>query len=256
MADSSESPRKTLDDIRRELDAEYPVESEAETPVLVAQDDYAVAVECSSSVAGRRAPGRRHAMVAGLGGIAVSLLLIAGYVVVHREPVRLNAVASVREIIAQPVAPVVSSAALGELERELKALRADLKALADRLERWDSRIGGMESRVQGVESSMRRRADDAAPAAAPRPAKRTAAAPRPHDVPPAEELVLPPEAPTPPPTTTDVAESRQASADPDVPPTLRQKLRAEWRTIKQGFAGAGDDFKAVMRDFTRKVAGE
>jgi hypothetical protein len=41
-----------------------------------------------------------------------------------------------------------------------------------------------------------------------------------------------------------------------VPPTLRQKLRAEWRTIKQGFAGAGDDFKAVMRDFTRKVAGE
>jgi hypothetical protein len=301
MAHSSESPRKTLDDIRRELDAEYPVAAEAETPV------HAAAVQCPSPVARRRELGRRHIMVAALGGVGALLLLLVGYAVVSLGPMRPNALASARETSApngaaakaaresrdaRPVPPMVSPTVLTELERELKALRSDLKALADRLERSDSRIGGMESRVQGVESSMRRLAGDAATAAA----ERTVAAPRrkaespppvvaiapsaapltapeserwipvrapsperataPQDVRPAVELVMPPEAPTPPPTTTDVAESRPVSADSDVPATLPQKLRAEWRTIKQGFATAGDDFKAVMRDFARKVAGD
>jgi len=41
------------------------------------------------------------------------------------------------------------------------------------------------------------------------------------------------------------------SPEPSEPTTFRQKLRAEWRTIKEGFAGAGDDFKAVL-GFGRK----
>jgi hypothetical protein len=50
--------------------------------------------------------------------------------------------------------------------------------------------------------------------------------------------------------------SDDASPTSAPPPTLRDRLRADWRTIKQGFATVGDDFKATVRDFTRKVTGE
>jgi hypothetical protein len=61
--------------------------------------------------------------------------------------------------------------------------------------------------------------------------------------------------------TTDSAPSGAAGAPSDnasssnTPPNLRDKLRDDWRTIKQGFASAGDDFKATMRDFARRVRG-
>ena len=298
MADPSEFPRKTLDDIRRELDAEYPLESEAKTPDLVAEDDDAGA--------------RRYLTITALAGAGALLLLIVGYVVMSLAPMP-NALASARAIRApngaaadpdrepreaRPVAAMASPVIPSELARELKALRSDLRAVADRVDRWDSRIAGMESRVQGMESSMRRLAGDAATAAARRTAERTVPVPQgtaksppprvveiapsaapvtppdsarlipvkaavpdsataaPRDARPAVELVVPPEPPTPALTPSDVAESRPASADSSEPATLRQKLRAEWRTIKQGFATAGDDLKAVMRDLGRKVAGE
>ena len=301
MADPSEFPRKTLDDIRRELDAEYPLESEATTPGLVAEGDDAAA--------------RRYLTITALAGVGALLLLIVGYVVMSLESTP-NALANARESRApngaaanpgreprdaRPAAAMASPVIPSELARELKALRSDLKAVADRLDRWDSRIAGMESRVQGMESSMRRLAGDAATAAATRtaavpqataksppprveiapsaaplaapysgrliPVKAAApeipvkaAAPEsataPHDARPAVELDVPPEPPTPPPALSDVSESRPTSADSNEPATLRQKLRAEWRTIKQGFATAGDDLKAVMRDFGRKASGE
>jgi len=313
MADFSDSPRKTLDDIRRELDADYPIESEAKAPAFVAaHDDDAAAVEHPSSR--RHARVRRYVTMAALAGVGALVVLIAGSVVASLKPMRPNALASAREIgaphavvgnpdrearAARPVA-VASPAIPSELVRELKALRSDLKGLADRLDRADSRAAGMESRVQGVESTMstmRRLADEAAtasrrpprvvaappatakpvapvvesapsasapsasapsavPPTAPAPARvipATAPVPEssttPSDVRPTVEVVVSSEAPS------DVSESRPPSAEPSEPATLRQKLRAEWRTIKRGFAGAGEDVKAIL-GFGRKSAGE
>ncbi len=163
-----------------------------------------------------------------------------------------------------------------------------MKALTERLQRWDSRIGGIESQVQGVESSMRRLVDGAAAATAVRAAERTASTPRrtptappvataPHEpradaaleqsipaklavpessapareIKPAEEVRVTAEVPPPAATTRDVE-----TAKSEAPSTLRGKLSAEWRTIKQGFAGAGDDFKAAMRELGRKMTKE
>lgn len=311
MADFSDSPRKTLDDIRRELDADYPVALETGAPVLVAGDDSAAAVERSSSR--RRAQARRYVTIAALGGVGVLLLVMVASVVLALKPMRPHALAVARESAApravvagpdrdardaRPVAAMASPAIPSELARELKALRRDLKALADRLDRSDSRVAGMESRVQAMESSQRRFARDATPAT--RPSERTVAAPPatakpsapvvavpvvesaartasptapdprpviavtapapasptpPQDGRPAVEVVVSPEPRIPAPSTSDVSESRPPGAEPSEPVTFRQKLRAEWRTIRQGFAGAGEDFKAIL-GFGRKAAGE
>jgi hypothetical protein len=303
MADSNEGHRKTLDEIRSELAAEYPVESEAEQASVRALDQDATAVERDRSVDRDRERRRRYAMAAAFVGITASLLLIAGYALT-RKPVQRNALATAPDVTGpsaapttairepQPAAPTLPPAALVELDRQLKALRSDVKALADRLERSDSRIGGIQAQVQGVESSMRRLVDDPAAATATRAGERTVPAPRrtaktppapavavPPDAPltasaserwipaklavpddspapkqirPAEEVLTPVEVSPPAATTSDVA-GTVASAPPA---TLRQKLSSEWRTIKQGFATAGDDFKAVMRELGRKVTRE
>jgi hypothetical protein len=298
MADSNDASRKTLDEIRRELAAEYAIPSQAEeAPVEIVEDH--PPVERDGSVERRPHRRRRYALAAILGGVAALLLIVPGRLALTREPVRLNANASASAVAAssaspanairegQPATPMLGSAALSELDREVKALRSDLKTLADRLGHSDSRIGGIESRVQGVESSMQRLGANAAPAAAARaerpvpvrrqrvkapepsvavaPSAAPIAAPDPErwiaakppvveaSSAPAEVRPVVDESPSPSSTMTSVDSSRPASAVSEAPPTLRQKLHAEWRTIKQAFSGAGDNFKAVMRDFSPKV---
>ena len=287
-ADSGGAPRKTLDDIRRELQAEYEgvsgvAEPEA-TETLVTHDDDRPAVERHRPVARGREPRRRYAVAAALGGGAAMLLLVVGHVAATREPVRPNALVErgPRDV------ELATAAALVELEGQLKALRSDLQGLAERLERSDSRIAGMESRVGGMESSMRRLADDAATAAASRQAERSVAPPRqaatkpasvappatastpamasdserwipaehpvrvsspaPREIRPVAELVTA--------ATTEPAAPPAPRAVPEVRASFRDKLRADWRTIKQGVASAGDEFKAAMRDVARKVRGD
>jgi hypothetical protein len=298
MADSNESRRKTLDEIRSELAAEYPVASETEQPVSALDED-PIAIERGRSVERHRQRRRRYAMAAAFVGITASMLLVAAHALT-REPVQPNALASAPGVTApsaapanavrepQPSAPIVAPAALAELDRQVKALSRDVKALTERLQRSDSRIGGIESQVQGVESSMRRLVDDAA-AAATRAAERTATAQRP--TPPARAVAAAPgERPpgsaleraipaklvvpetTPAAKESTAAEEMQVTADvsppaaptrdvgkaarSETPSTLRGKLSAEWRTIKQGFAGAGDDFKAAMRELGRTITKE
>jgi hypothetical protein len=305
MADSNESRGKTLDEIRNELAAAYPVVSEAEQPAIRTLEEDAAAVERVRSVERHRDRRRRYAMAAALAGITVSLLVVGGYALT-REPAQPNALASAPDVtapsaapgkavrepqpaapIVQPAAPIVQPAAVAELERQLKALSSDVKALTERLQRWDSRIGGIESQVQGVESSMRRLVDDAAAATATRAAERAASVPRrtatapavvaapieprtdsaPERSIPAVKLAVPESSPAakeikpaeetrvtadvapPAATTRNVGETAKS----ETPSTLRGKISAEWRTIKQGFAGAGDDFKAAMRDLGRKM---
>jgi hypothetical protein len=252
-------------------------------------------VERHRAAARRRRRRRRHATAAALGGIAGLVLLVVGYVAATRETIGPDAVASAPEVAPQPAAAVLPDL-LTELDEQLKALRGDLQALAARLERSDARIAGMEARVRDAESSMRRLADDVASAAAVQAAERRVAAPRPTpgrpaaptpapvtvadserwipaepsaperatrpDVWPVARAAAPPPPRTEPSTTTDVAPTRAASPVSDsaspssAPATLRDKLRADWRTIKQGFASVGDDVKATMRDVGRKLTGD
>jgi hypothetical protein len=293
---------KTLDEIRSELAAEYPVASEAEQSAIRALDEDATAVESGRSIERDRERRRRYGMAAACVGITASVVLLVGYALM-RAPAPPNALASAPDVIVpsaapakavrepQPAAPTVAPAAIAELERQLKALSSDVKALTERLQRSDSRTAGIESQVQGVESSMRRLVDDAAAATATRTAERPVLAPRrtatapartiaaasneprvdsafersirakravpdtspaPKEIPPAEEMRLTAEVSPPAVTKRDVGETAKSES----PSTLRGKLSAEWRTIKQGFAGAGDDFKAAMRDLGRKVTRE
>jgi hypothetical protein len=73
-----------------------------------------------------------------------------------------------------------------------------------------------------------------------------------HDVRPVVKAVAVAEARPAPPATTEAAGTRAAAAASQAPLTWRDKLRAEWRTIKRGFANAGDDFTAAVRDLGRK----
>jgi len=314
-APESNQSRKTLDDIRRELEMEYQTATTgADTQVLVGVDDDAAALEhlrardvaATERHATTRGTGerrRRYVMPAAVGAGAVALLLVVSHVAVTREPVRPDAVASGPAAVANrepravhAVAPVLP-AAVTELDREVKALRQDLRALADMLERSGSRVAGVESRMRGVEVSMRavessmQRLDDmatsaaaarateravvrprqtattpappVAPAAAPtttsdseasvpprQPARETP--PVGHDVRPVVKAVAVAEARPASPTTTEAAGTRAAAAASQAPLTWRDKLRAEWRTIKRGFASAGDDFTAAVRDLGRK----
>ena len=299
---SSPASRKTLDDIRRELEAEYPAEAQTapRVPAAAYLNGDAGVVERHRAASRRRRQRRRHAIAAALGGLAGLVLLVIGYVAATRETIGPGAVASAPEVAPEPAA--VLPDLLAELDQQLKALRGDLQTLAARLERSDARIAGMESRVRDAESSMRRLADAVASAAAVRVAERAVAAPRPvaaprqtprrpapqtpapvtvadserwipaeasaperattPDVRPVARAAAPPEPRSEPTTTTDVAPTRAASTVSDsaspssAPSTLRDKLRADWRTIKQGFASVGDDVKATMRDVGRKLTGE
>ena len=305
---SDQAPRKTLEDIRRELDAEYPPSptddrrgepDTAEPPA----PPHEIAVE-PPRPAPRRGAGRRgYVMAAAIGCIVGQVLLLVAYVAMTRYA---------RDVIWPAPAP--------RGEPSLEALRTDLHSLAVKLERAESRVAGAESRVSGVESqvhgvesSMRRLGDDVAAAAArTHQVERALSAPRQIAAKPAPPAPLPPARapvtatdsvrwipsapvapPSPPPphqvrplaealapsalsappqprresslspeTKAPTADSAPAGAPPDnassanTPPTLRDKLRDDWRTIKEGFASAGDDFTATMRDFARRVRGE
>lgn len=304
MADSNEAPRKTLDEIRSELAAEYPVASQTEEDPIGASDDAVIAVEQVRSAGRHRERRRRYAMAAVFVGITASLLLVAGHAL-RREPAPLNRRASTPDLSApsaapapavrqpavpQPAAPVLPAAVV-ELDRQLKALSRDVRALTQRLERSDTRIRGIESHMQGMQSTMRRLVDDAAAASAASPAERTASAPprtittpaggvavapttpltasaserwipprplvpedatAPREIPAAKEIVAPAAVSPPAATPREVAETAGSKA----PTTLRRKLSAEWHTIKEGFAGAGDDFKAALRELGRKFTRE
>ena len=282
MADSNESDRKTLDEIRSELAAAYPVALEAEQAPIRALDE--------GATERHRERRRRYIMAAVFVGITAPLLLVAGQALT-RGSVQLNPPPIAPVVIAprvasagavrepQPAAVVVTPAALVEMERQLKALSSEVKALTDRLARSDSRIGGIESQVQSVGSSMRRLQDDAAAATAARTTERTVPPPRrtattparavavASNAPAASERLVPAKFPVPEsapspkeirtaeemlPATHDVAKTAETGA----PTTLRQKLSAEWQTIKQSFAGAGGNFKAAMRDLGRTVTNE
>jgi hypothetical protein len=317
--------RKTLEDIRRELDAAYPTEPEAAAvPVAVLVDEDARVVEHHRASSGRRRR-RRHVMAV-LGGIAASVLLVAvsrgmmprGAVESAPDMPASNAADTVKAARAlppasaampiadelrgvdvrdaQPAAAVLPLAVLTELDRQVKALRSDVQALAAKLEGSDRRTAGIDSRVRDVESSVRRIAEGVASSAAIRGADRSAVAPRPtasRPVPvapappaPAPVTVADPErwmpvkhpasgassasdvqpvsSPEPrtaaappgvPPTHAGSAVSDNA-ARPSAPPTFAEKLRADWRAIRQGFATAGDELKATMRDVTRKITRE
>ena len=137
MADPSEFPRKTLDDIRRELDAAYPLESEAKTPDLVAEDDDAGA--------------RRYLTITALAGAGALLLLIVGYVVMSLAPMP-NALASARAIRA----PNGAAADPDREPREVRPVR---------------RTGGTREEAASARARPARRA--AGPP--PRPAQRSSA---------------------------------------------------------------------------------
>jgi hypothetical protein len=325
---SGEAPRKSLEDIRLELDTEYP-SSTADDRLAEPE----IPVEPPRPAPRRGAARRGHVMAAAIGCIAGQVLLVVAYVAVTRyagDVIWLRAPANAPGLAA-PLSPAddttaLPAAALGpapapHVDPQLEALRTDLRSLAAKLERAESRVAGAESRisgvesqVHGVESSMRRLGDDVASAAdrtrrveralsasrqtaakpappaplppAPAPATATErgissehvappSPPPPHQVRPPAEALAPPALSSPPQPqresslspetkapTTDSAPSRAASAPSDnassssTPPTLRDKLRDDWRSIKEGFASAGDDFKATMRDLARRVRGE
>ena len=281
---ADQAPQKTLEDIRREIDADYPGSTtedrlgKPDTAELLAPrlrtppslDEDEMAVEPPRPVPRRDAGRRGHVMAAAIGCIAGQVLLVVAYVAVPR------------------------------VDPQLEALRTHLDSLAVKLEGAESRVTGaesrvsrVESRVSGVESSVRRLGDDVASAAvrtrqvedavsAPRqiaakpaplpPARAPVTAmdserwipsehvappslPPPHQVRPQAEAIVP-SAKDP---TTHSAPSSAARVPSDnasssnTPPTLMDKLRGDWRTIKQGFATAGDDFKTNMRDLARRV---
>ena len=90
----------------------------------------------------------------------------------------------------------------------------------------------------------------------------------------AEEIAPPPPRATPPrprrestnspedgAPTTDAVPSATASAPSEAaspsttPATLRDKVRDDWRTIKRGFASAGEELKETVSGLVRKVKG-
>jgi hypothetical protein len=335
-AGSNEAPRKTLDDIRRELEAEYPltttdhrVGEPDEAPARVSlppyPDEEQEAVERSRSARHRSRRTRGRAIAAAIGAIAGQVLLVVFYFALTWDSIWPGAPARAPEIVepraepsaAVPPAPTPAPA----VDRHLEAFRAELEALADKLQRSESRIAGMESRVRGVESSVRKLGDDVASAAVARRAERARPVPRqtadtpapaaavpsaptpvtteserwipsdrpvprntsrPRNVRPLAEPVAPsthsmlleprtdatqslatgPQSPEPVAPATAVAPSHAASAPSEsasasaMPPTLRDRVRDEWRMFKQGLALVGEDLKTTVSDLARKVRGE
>jgi len=193
-AGSNEAPRKTLDDIRRELEAEYPltttdhrVGEPDEAPARVSlppyPDEEQEAVERSRSARHRSRRTRGRAIAAAIGAIAGQVLLVVFYFALTWDSIWPGAPASAPEVIeprAEPAPAVLPPppTPAPAVDRHLEAFRAELEALADKLQRSESRIAGMESRVRGVESSVRKLGDDVASAAVARRAERARPVPR------------------------------------------------------------------------------
>jgi hypothetical protein len=195
-AGSNEAPRKTLDDIRRELEAEYPltttdhrVGEPDEAPARVSlppyPDEEQEAVERSRSARHRSRRTRGRAIAAAIGAIAGQVLLVVFYFALTWDSIWPGAPARAPEIVeprAEPSAAVLppppAPTPAPAVDRHLEAFRAELEALADKLQRSESRIAGMESRVRGVESSVRKLGDDVASAAVARRAERARPVPR------------------------------------------------------------------------------
>ena len=227
--------RKALDDIRRELEAAYP-----STPDDGSGEPVAQAARPRSG--SRRATGRRGYLVAaGLGGLAGALLFVAFGAVTTR-----NVDPRGLEPSGQPSAAVPSPAATPRIERQLDELRAELQALAARLERSESRLVGVESRIKGGESVRR-------PArVTPPDVRRSRPEPSPRPVP-AESF-------HPSTVAADDGPSREASAPKNAPPTsaaptVGDRVREEWRTIKHSLGSLGQDLKATMRSLTGTARG-
>ena len=180
------------------------------------------------------------------------------------------------------------------LRSDLQALAARLERSDSRIAGMESRVSGVESSTRRLAEDVAAAAAIRAaerPVAGPRqtagrpvpvaprppaPSAPTAADPEPRmpakhsanetsspsDVRPVIETVVPPEPQTASTTTQSVAPARGGSAVSDsasrsrVPPTFGEKLRADWRTIKQGFASAGDELKTNLRDVARKLTRE
>lgn len=282
------APRKTLDDIRRELEAAFPSTPDdgPGEPVAQVRDPVSADVERPRSVSGRRGQRRGYVMAAVLGGVAGQVLLLAVYAATlgHGSPRSADPAADPRgpEAPAQPSAAVLSSAPAPGVDQQLSELRADLQALAARLERSESRIVRVESRVKGVESSVRRVADDVG-AAVSRRAERAVPEPRQRARTPAPVVLQRAPAPetaeserwissepaspgtSPAPDTPQPLAEAVAPVTPSVPPqartepappTVGDSVRDEWRTIKRALGNVGQDLKASVRDLARKLRGE
>jgi hypothetical protein len=230
----SDAPRKTLDDIRRELEAAYPstpderlVEPPAQAPETVSANLVSANLERPRAASGRRAQRRGYVTAAVLGG-AAGVLLVAVYATTTGNSPRFAGRAADQHRIdtpAQPSAAVLAAAPTRAVDEQLNELRAELRALAARLERSESRIGGVESRFNGVESSMRRGADDASSAVVSRRAERAVPESRPRARKPTVIPLQP--APAPPGTATDSEGAlpsrstvREMSQPADDPPPL------------------------------------
>lgn len=214
---SNEAPRKTLDDIRRELEDEYPFSTadarvgepdaeQAGVPMPPYLDEEERAVERSRTARHRPRRRRGRAIAAAIGAIAGQVLLVVIYFALTWDSIWPDAPASAPEIVqprAEPSAAVLPPppTPAPAVDRQLEAFRAELEALADKLQRSESRIAGMESRVRGVESSVRKLGDDVASAAVARRTERARPAPRQPADAPAPAAALPPAAA--PVTTTD-----------------------------------------------------
>ena len=291
------APGKTLEDIRRELETEFPTEpGTPEARLLVAAYvDGDADVEENHRAAPRRWPRSRHIRAGAVAAISGVLVIVGGYLWMSPETVRPAAIASAPEVsvsevrtaavitVASPTADehreaavAVPPALLRELDQQLKTLRSELLMLGTKLERSDSRISGIEAKVRGME--------DAASAAALRATERTVPAPAQTARKPAPPVAVVAPAAMPMPAADSERGSPQLSAPerspvadvgpvveavappaalaepanpvPDVPPTLRDKLRADWRAVKEGFATAGQDFRVGMRDLARKISGD
>jgi hypothetical protein len=181
---------------------------------------------------------------------------------------------------------------LKALRADLHALVAKLERAESRVTGVESRVNSVELSMRrlgdDVASAAATRPVERAPSA-PRhvAAKPDQAAPLPPAPPPVMASSEPVAQPSPPPayqvrplaeavapsarsmqsletkaSTIDSGPSRAARAPSDdasssnTLPNLKDKLHDDWRAIKQGFASAGDDFKATMRDFARRVRGE
>lgn len=281
-----QAPEKTLDDIRRELEAEYPSATKngdlrephaAPLPVLVPSDseEDVGAIE-RPRAASRRRRWRGYAMPVLVAGVAAQVLLVVIYFWMSRDVIWPGAVAGAPEVNASAVEPrgAPSAAVVSPALQELKALRAELHDLGARLERAESRLVGMQARVSGVESSTRRLGNEVASAAVSRRAERGVPEPRQRAAKPPGPVTTDsggwiPSEPAARDTsfathaeraTTEGAPSREARGLPDdtsptaAPAELRDKLRAEWRMIKQGFASTGEDLRRSVRALVHKVS--
>ena len=248
---SGQAPRKTLEEIRRELDAEYPpsirddrlVEPDAAEPVVRRMrtppyfDENEIAVERPHEIAvdrhrpaPRRSAGRRgYVMAAAIGCIAGQVLLVVAYVAVTRyarDVVWPSAPASAPGL-APPLLPADDTVALPASTWAAPVPPSAPRQIAAK-PAPPAPLPPARAPVTATDSERWSSGEHAAPPSLPPP----------HQVRPLAEALAP---------------SALSAPSSNTPPNLRDKLRDDWRTIKQGFASAGDDVKATIRDCTTPV---